>query len=83
MQDLTSSLTRLQSNLSKVREENQQLEAELQAIRSEVSTERAEKERQGKTLGAMKNRDEGELKELEDATGWKIEGTGRMSISLE
>jgi kinetochore protein Spc25 len=79
MQELNQSLTHLHSNLSKVREESQQLESELQAIRSEVMTERAEKERQGKTLGAMKSRDEVDLKELQDAIGWKIEGSGRMS----
>jgi kinetochore protein Spc25 len=78
MQELNQSLTHLHSNLSKVREETQQLESELQAIRSEVMTERAEKERQGKTLGAMKSRDEIDLKELQDAIGWKIEGSGRM-----
>jgi kinetochore protein Spc25 len=78
MQELNQSLTHLHSNLSKVREESQQLESELQAIRSEVMTERAEKERQGKTLGAMKSRDEVDLKELQDAIGWKIEGSGRM-----
>lgn len=80
MQELNQSLAHLNVHLSKVREESQQLESELQAIRSEVTTERAEKERQGKTLGAMKNRDELDLKELQDAIGWKIEGTGRMSF---
>ena len=82
MQELNQSLTHLHSNLSKVREESQQLESELQAIRSEVMTERAEKERQGKTLGAMKSRDEVDLKELQDALGWKIEGSGRTSFPL-
>jgi kinetochore protein Spc25 len=77
MQDLNSSLSHLKSNLSKVREESSQLESELQAIKSEVMTERAEKERQGKTLGVMKSRDDLDLKELQDAVGWKIEGSGR------
>jgi kinetochore protein Spc25 len=77
MQELNSSLTHLHTNLSKVREESSALEQELQAIRSEVTTERAEKERQGKTLGAMRSRDEVDLKELQNAIGWKIEGSGR------
>lgn len=78
MQALNSTLTKLRSHLNTVREESSQLESELQAIKSQVMKEKAEKERQGKTLGVMKNRDDLELKELQDAVGWKIEGSGRM-----
>jgi kinetochore protein Spc25 len=81
MQALNSTLTSLRSHLHNVREESSQLESELQSIKSQVTKEKAEKERQGKTLGVMKNRDDLELKELQDAVGWKIEGSGRMSLS--
>ena len=80
MQALNSTLTKLRSHLNTVREESSQLESELQAIKSQVMKEKAEKERQGKTLGVMKNRDDLELKELQDAVGWKIEGSGRTSF---
>lgn len=80
MQELNASLSHLQNNLSKVREQSQQLEAELNAIRKEVTSERAEKERQGKTLASMKSRDQVDLDTLQEAIGWRVEGIGRKSF---
>lgn len=82
MQSLTSSLSQLQTSLAKVREQSSQLESELQAIRAEVTSERAEKERQGRTLGTMRDRDQQELETLQEAIGWRVEGVGRKSRSV-
>lgn len=79
MQDINSHLTQLRTNLSKVREQSQQLESELNAIRKDVTSERAEKERQTKTLSAMKSRDGEDLEALQEAIGWRVEGIGRES----
>ncbi|WVQ81849.1 hypothetical protein IAT38_003976 [Cryptococcus sp. DSM 104549] len=72
--DLNSSLSHLRSNLTKTKEQSAALEAELQGLRKEVKAERTEKERQGKMLDEMRDRDEMELRELEEAMGWKVEG---------
>lgn len=45
-------------------------------------TERAEKERQGKTLKDMKTRDQEDLDALQEAIGWRLEGIGRKSRLL-
>jgi kinetochore protein Spc25 len=81
VQDINTHLTQLRTNLTKVREQSQQLETELNAIRKDVTSERAEKERQGKTLASMKTRDGEDLEALQDAIGWRVEGIGRESHS--
>lgn len=82
IQELNASLNHLRNNLSKVREQSQQLEIELNALRKEVMTERAEKERQGKTLKDMKTRDQEDLDALQEAIGWRLEGIGRKPFPL-
>ncbi|WVR07494.1 hypothetical protein IAU60_004536 [Kwoniella sp. DSM 27419] len=72
--DLTSSLNHLQSSLAKVKDQSAALEADLSALRKEVKSEKAERERQGKVLDDMRDRDEVELRELEEVVGLKIEG---------
>jgi kinetochore protein Spc25 len=82
IQEMNAALNHLRNNLSKVREQSQQLEAELNTLRKEVTTERAEKERQGKTLKDMKTRDQEDLDALQEAIGWRLEGIGRKSAML-
>ncbi|ODN78739.1 hypothetical protein L202_04302 [Cryptococcus amylolentus CBS 6039] len=72
--DLNSSLSHLQNSLAKTKEQSSSLEAELKALRTEVRSEETEKERQKKMLNDMRNRDTVELKQMEEALGWKVEG---------
>ena len=64
-----------------MREQSAALESELNSIRKEVKGEKAHKERQGRVLDEMRGEDEVELRELEDAVGWKVEGVKRTSLS--
>ncbi|ODN78089.1 hypothetical protein L198_08008 [Cryptococcus wingfieldii CBS 7118] len=72
--DLNSSLSHLQNSLTKTKEQSSSLEAELQALRKEVRSEETEKERQKNMLNDMRDRDTVELKQMEEALGWKVEG---------
>ena len=74
MADLQSSVNHLHTTLTRVREQSATLEGELNSVRKEVKTKRTEKERQGKALDEMRNRDGDELRRLEEMVGWKIEG---------
>ncbi|KAL7422769.1 kinetochore-associated Ndc80 complex subunit spc25 [Cryptotrichosporon argae] len=72
--DLTSSLSRLQNSLSRVREQSTSLDSELGAVRKEALAERATKERQRAALGEMHEMDSAESARMEAALGWKIAG---------
>ncbi|WVQ74941.1 hypothetical protein IAR50_004549 [Cryptococcus sp. DSM 104548] len=72
--DLTASLSHLQSNLARTKEHSSTLESELQALRKEVTSEETEKERQKNVLDDMRGRDTVELRQMEEALGWKVEG---------
>ncbi|WVR00001.1 hypothetical protein IAU59_007143 [Kwoniella sp. CBS 9459] len=74
LSDLNSSLQNLRSQLQKVKDQSSTLENELNSLRKQVKLEQSEKERQGKVLDDMRDRDEIELRELEEAVGWKVEG---------
>ncbi|OCF37931.1 kinetochore protein Spc25 [Kwoniella heveanensis BCC8398] len=74
MSDLNTSLSNLKSQLQKVQDQSSTLESELNNLRKEVKLEQSKKERQGKVLDEMRDRDEIELRELEEAVGWKVEG---------
>ncbi|WRT68400.1 uncharacterized protein IL334_005376 [Kwoniella shivajii] len=74
LSDLTSSLTHLQSSLQKVKDQSSNLESELSSLRKEVKSDRSEKERQSKMLDDMRQRDDVELRELEESIGWKVDG---------
>ncbi|EIW67257.1 hypothetical protein TREMEDRAFT_64507 [Tremella mesenterica DSM 1558] len=72
--DLTSSLSHIQKTLAKVKEQSASLETELTSLTREVNITKAEKERQAKVLDEMRGRDGDELRALEEALGWKVEG---------
>ncbi|WVF72802.1 hypothetical protein IAT40_007620 [Kwoniella sp. CBS 6097] len=74
LSDLNTSLSNLKSQLQKVKDQSSTLENELNSLRKEVKLEQSEKERQEKVLKDMRDRDEVELRELEEAVGWKVEG---------
>jgi len=74
LNDLTSSLSRLQQNLAKVKEQSAAIETELNAARNHVKGERAEKDRQSRVLNDMRAKDDPELMELEAAMGWRVQG---------
>ncbi|WVO23041.1 uncharacterized protein IAS62_004386 [Cryptococcus decagattii] len=72
--DLVASLSHLQSSLTKIKEKSSILDTELQSERKEVTAMQAEKERQTNVLNDMRGKDTTELKQLEEALGWKVEG---------
>lgn len=79
--DLSASLSHLQSSLTKVKEKSSILDTELQSERKGVTAMQAEKERQTNVLNDMRGKDTTELKQLEEALGWKVEGIKRTSVS--
>lgn len=72
--DLSGSLQRLTAQLSKLQTSSQGLDEEAAILRNAAMVERAEKERQKKSLEAQRERDGPELAKLEQILGWKIEG---------
>lgn len=80
--DLNASLSHLQSSLTKIKEKSSALDTELQSERKEVKAMQAEKERQTNVLNDMRERDTTELKQLEEALGWRVEGIKRTSVSI-
>ncbi|KAE8542569.1 hypothetical protein D1P53_001349 [Cryptococcus gattii VGV] len=72
--DLSASLSHLQSSLTKIKEKSSILDTELQSERKEVTAMQVEKERQTNVLNDMRGKDTTELKQLEEALGWKVEG---------
>lgn len=79
--DLSASLSHLQSSLTKIKEKSSILDTELQSERKGVTAMQAEKERQTNVLNDMRGKDTTELKQLEEALGWKVEGIKRTSVS--
>lgn len=80
--DLNASLSHLQSSLTKIKEKSSALDTELQSERKEVKAMQTEKERQTNVLNDMRERDTAELKQLEEALGWRVEGIKRTSVPI-
>jgi kinetochore protein Spc25 len=81
VQDLSSSLARLQQTLAKTKEQSAAIEAELNAVRKEVKAQRGEKERQGRVLEEQRGRDGLELQILQEVLGLRIDGVKRACLT--
>jgi hypothetical protein len=76
MTDITSSLSRLNAALGRVRDQGAALDSDISGVRKESRAERATKDRQAKVLAEMRAQDERQLQVIEDALGLTITGVG-------